>query len=132
MLRSSVRASIAVTGDRSSIQTLRIELDHIPDLELLHGSGSVIVNGFCPANLLACLQAAVLSSTTLGPYCHGPAQRVGVFPGGGGYCAARGVLQLPWEGHDPSYCHRRRQSNYGYLMFTVLGHDDAPDKDECV
>jgi hypothetical protein len=54
MLRSSVPARIAVTGDSLSLQ----ELAGIPDLEFLHHSDSVEVAGIRSANLLACLQAA--------------------------------------------------------------------------
>ena len=58
MLRSCVPARIAVTGDRPSLQALRITLAGIPELEFLHHSDSVVVAGIRPANLLACLQAA--------------------------------------------------------------------------
>ena len=58
MLRSSVPTSIAVAGDPPSRQALWRALKHIPDLEFLRGSGSVVVTGIRPANLLPCLQAA--------------------------------------------------------------------------
>ena len=58
MLRSNVPASIAVAGDPPSIQELWMVLKHMPGLEFLWGSGSVVVTGIRPANLLPCLRAA--------------------------------------------------------------------------
>ena len=58
MLKSSVPARIAVTGESPSLQALRLALAGIPDLEFLHHSDSVVVAGIRPAYLLACLQAA--------------------------------------------------------------------------
>jgi hypothetical protein len=58
MLKSSVPARIAVTGESYALQALRLALDGIPDLEFLHHSDSVVVAGIRPAYLLACLQAA--------------------------------------------------------------------------
>ena len=58
MLKSSVPARIAVTGESPSLQALRLALAGIPDLEFLHHSDSVVVAGIRPSYLLACLQAA--------------------------------------------------------------------------
>ncbi len=52
MLRNSVPGSIAVTGEPPSLQALLVALQHIQGLEFLRGSGSVVVTGIRPANLL--------------------------------------------------------------------------------